>query len=399
MCLIDRFRESLSLFAFDEAEELAFSIKRSNLPEKLKLRVEIEYFLATSQFQYAAFLIKKFRESNDSRISFSFVCLMLRCLYLASKCLEARSLVESVLSDPSCKEGDAVVLLSIMVEFDDDYVVNMIHSANIGFGVKGQFSSFKEDRAPLCSDRVERVFNRQQRFIFVGGTPRSGTSALGVFLNRHSDIAMTVERYGYVQGFHPNMFEHDQLCRGKGIADKEKFREKVENATFLGDKRPNFLFGWFLTRKNFSPEEIKIVHLTRDPYLVAESYNKRAILQAEGSGSWGSWPYSPRNQVYAVRDMNINNKYVKEIKKDNLFQDSLLVADSSEVYSSERKLIEIVDWMGLPVTKEVKEKAKAVVQKSKHYKAKEKYSKSTYEYVNKNLDWCLFDSVLEYRDL
>ncbi|MEQ9315840.1 MAG: sulfotransferase, partial [Henriciella sp.] len=48
--------------------------------------------------------------------------------------------------------------------------------------------------------------NPDQKFLFVSGAPRSGTTALGELLNVHPEIHIHTERYAFHLGYHPDMF-------------------------------------------------------------------------------------------------------------------------------------------------------------------------------------------------
>jgi hypothetical protein len=141
-------------------------------------------------------------------------------------------------------------------------------------------------------------------YLFVSGSARSGTTALGRLLNLHPRIAMFIELYDPSYGYLPEMFEPENiraLHAGGHIQPHERNQEmlaRVASARFVGDKRPGFVRAHPLTLSHFAGLPVTIVHTARGIYDVAHSYIDRAVR--------GTWAAS-RDHRLAVDDLNLNN--------------------------------------------------------------------------------------------
>lgn len=160
--------------------------------------------------------------------------------------------------------------------------------------------------ALLFSERLGAASDPSRGYIFVSGSPRSGTTALGKLLNLHPDVAIFTELYSGLLGYHPTMFESSFIsyARDRGnfsafdAEENGKYFSMLGRMRFIGDKRPNFLFSINLTANWFFEKKMTIVHVVRDPFDVAASYNERVR-----KGTWSE----NRDHLSAVSDMNMNN--------------------------------------------------------------------------------------------
>ena len=131
-----------------------------------------------------------------------------------------------------------------------------------------------------------------QDYLFVCGTPRSGTTAMARLLNYHPDIVLGVERFKrhYSQG------ELD--ARLRDLFDKDRFfafseedtnvsvdmafarryelqKQKYDSAIYVGDKWPGFYKTFQSLRRTFFA--CRVIFTLRDPYAVARSWQMRAV--------------------------------------------------------------------------------------------------------------------------
>ena len=118
------------------------------------------------------------------------------------------------------------------------------------------------------------------RFLFVSGVPRSGTTAMGNLLGLHRNVAMYIELYPPGYGYRPEMFLYQNVLT---LSNAAILRLSAKNASVLnksaackivGDKRPNFLYSAELTLPNFATSQLKVVHVVRNIYDIATSYQK-----------------------------------------------------------------------------------------------------------------------------
>lgn len=151
-----------------------------------------------------------------------------------------------------------------------------------------------------------------KKYLFVVGTPRSGTTALGNVLAQHPQILMGIERYGHKIRRHnfgvtPELFEKERFLDiqpddtfysdfGFAKVAYENVEEKIETATYVGDKVPMLFQTADLLLEAFAGHDIKIVYIFRNIFDVAASYNARA-----DKGT--NWPATMRHEA-AVRDWN-----------------------------------------------------------------------------------------------
>lgn len=290
-------------------------------------------------------------------------------------------------------DKDKLMILSSVVELGHQDVSDLIKIANVKINER---SKFILDRAPLTNS-CDALKGRDGKFLFVSGTPRSGTSAFGVLLNYSDEVALSVERYGYAQGYHPFMFNPENLFYTKEYEKKYKsIREKLDKAIYVGDKRPNFLFSWEVTKKHFPPEKIRIIHFIRDPYLVAESYRKRAEKQAAGKDAWSPNAIAPRDEFYACHDLNLNNKLCLDLLNDESYRDSILVVNSENFYQKLSNVEKVFDWLGLEFDEKIKKSSEMMLDKSKKIKSSSILSKEVAIEVDRYLDFRAHENILNY---
>lgn len=131
-----------------------------------------------------------------------------------------------------------------------------------------------------------------QRHLFIGGCPRSGTSALAFLLNEHPHVALGFERFKRVraqldpfhfsapQFFSPVLAETD--IRGELLYRRLRARWEGGSVTVVGDKVP--LYTRVLPQLLARFPGARVAVLMRDPLAVARSFARRA----EDPQDW--WP-------------------------------------------------------------------------------------------------------------
>jgi hypothetical protein len=170
------------------------------------------------------------------------------------------------------------------------------------------------------------------RFLFVSGVARSGTTALGRLLGSHEDVAMYTElylpRYGYV----PEMLapENVYMLAEKGLLGLNERNAlvlgKSAQCGVVGDKRPGFLVSAELSLANFARHQMKVVHLVRNIYDVAASYQRKFE-----AGMWN------KDFCTAVDESNLSNRLVLSFLTGE-YRNSFVIVDYDRFWYSAKNL-------------------------------------------------------------
>ncbi|MDJ0655476.1 MAG: sulfotransferase [Xanthomonadales bacterium] len=191
------------------------------------------------------------------------------------------------------------------------------------------------------------------KYLFVGGCPRSGTTALLQLLNSHPGIALGKERYKNVQGLTPRHFETDQFLHPSAeetnLLDMDHYaalRRKMRRGDilYIGDKTP----GYYRRISELSQafEQARFLMIWRDPVRVASSFQHRAQRAA---GGW-SEEHDYRN---AIRQWNSSlTRYRQFMRQGGHGQ--LMLLHYEWLYSGDFEYLRSVfRFLGLDVTDEV----------------------------------------------
>ena len=166
-----------------------------------------------------------------------------------------------------------------------------------------------------------------QKYIFICGCPRSGTTALVRLLNAHQSVAIGMERYKYYankneiskinqNAFTPKMFfdlkdEQTNIKWHEFYADlADKYRSKPE---YNGDKYPHYYR--FYNEINENLGNVKWIFILRNIDSVAKSYNARAANPKDG------WP---KEADYKKAVVHWNESLIKTWKYQKHKPDSQL---------------------------------------------------------------------------
>ena len=169
-------------------------------------------------------------------------------------------------------------------------------------------------------------------YLFVCGTPRSGTTAMARTLNYHPDIVLGVERFklrysdgeyddaGYRGLFSKDRFfafsaEDTNVSADMAFARKyELSKAKYDSAIYVGDKSPRLYERLRFLRRTFLA--CRVVFMLRDPFHVARSWQIRAT---DPNDQW------QRCNDYhaAVDEWNASISHVA--RSTDMFRDDLIV--------------------------------------------------------------------------
>ena len=220
-------------------------------------------------------------------------------------------------------------------------------------GAQAQVQPRESELLPLRFLNEPVPTDHAHRNLFVSGCPRSGTTALGQLLRRHPAVALYTERFNGHYGYCPQQFENQNALTDADLDNKlhgqwTQTERKSHNSMWVGDKRPNFLTGWHISKHHYSPDRIRIVHITRSAADVAASYAQRCRKSIEGSENVvRGWPRH-RNEYAAAFDLNVNNRILISMLNSR-FADSILVVNYEHVFSDPDQATAIFDWLGLPL--------------------------------------------------
>lgn len=155
------------------------------------------------------------------------------------------------------------------------------------------------------------------RFAFVAGCSRSGTTSLVRLLNSHPAVAVGMERYKYAfDELWPNQIDQALFSLHRFFDFRESdtnvnpdkdgrwvyFYEQLERkiragaVTVMGDKVPARFGVMETVHRNFP--DPRIIFIFRDPDAVARSYARRA--RDPDDADWPAW----RSSESAIRDWN-----------------------------------------------------------------------------------------------
>jgi hypothetical protein len=141
---------------------------------------------------------------------------------------------------------------------------------------------------------AERTASGPRRFLFLAGCPRSGTTELTSFLNRHPRIYVGYERflslYNKKDAVNPSLFEPERFVTlepgdtfWRSLDEmpdwSEEGRAKYPSADIVGDKAPYALFHIPRLRQQF-PDAVFVIAV-RDIVSVARSWERRARNSAD----------------------------------------------------------------------------------------------------------------------
>jgi hypothetical protein len=195
-----------------------------------------------------------------------------------------------------------------------------------------------------------------KQYLFVCGSPRSGTTAMWNFLTSDERIKMGVERFGNLFFSKPLSAELFEKNRFYDLVEGDTFYSSLdgftdyytsieanyENGIYYGDKIP--LLYNYLDRLSVTLPQAKVVIMLRNIIDVAASYEARANNESDDS-----WNRDKRTKS-AIEDWRTSLKVIKE----NIDNSNIIPVIYEDFYSDISEAQALYDELGLNFTPEVK---------------------------------------------
>jgi tetratricopeptide (TPR) repeat protein len=157
-----------------------------------------------------------------------------------------------------------------------------------------------------------------QKFLFVSGLPRSGTSALGKFLNLSEDIGIYQELLSPLYPYSPSSFDKEFVSQELNGHPHEQFNRNIliknSVARYIGDKRPMFYYRMKHTLDLLKFHDVRIWHVVRPIHHVCLSYQRRASNPEDKSWDIGM------DYKAAVYEYNLMMRFFNEFDYDSLLE-------------------------------------------------------------------------------
>ena len=189
--------------------------------------------------------------------------------------------------------------------------------------------------------------------IFIGGCPRSGTTAMARLLNVHDRVVVGYERYGkrFMDKLPQDAFDRERFFAvTPGDAFYSSFEEinwdpyrtwreayvKFDNALVVGDKIPK-IYGYLKEIADYIPSA-KFIMMVRNLYDVASSYEARVadsadpLWQDDFAVAAADWNES----LYAIKTWTVRHR--------------MLVVSYEDLFLRGEGLDRILEFLGVEIT-------------------------------------------------
>jgi hypothetical protein len=190
-----------------------------------------------------------------------------------------------------------------------------------------------------------------ERYLFIAGCPRSGTSALAFLLNEHQRVALGFERFKRVRAtldpfhFTPDQFFSPVLAetdiQGELLYERLRKRWQAGAVSVIGDKVPLYTRVLPQLLERFS--DGRVVVLVREPRDVAASFRRRAADPED----W--WPAENDHRL-AMEMWNEALEQVRAVERDGN-GDRVFLLPYEPLLAGEVRWLEALLWfIGLSAT-------------------------------------------------
>ena len=190
------------------------------------------------------------------------------------------------------------------------------------------------------------------QYLFICGCARSGTTTLADLLRSHNKMAMGRERYAVRfrlrKPIDASLFERERFCHRLEEGDTHhhslnnyylELYSRFDQCTHIGDKIPKIYEDYDFWRKAFPGA--KFIFLLRNPFDVAQSFEKRAEITKKNGGLWPA----DRDYQNAIEEWNLSlGNTIAELANKDIF-----VLEYESLYLNDALLSQLFSFMGLPV--------------------------------------------------
>jgi hypothetical protein len=207
-------------------------------------------------------------------------------------------------------------------------------------------------------------------YLFVCGCARSGTSITTELLRSHPKIAIGRERYNSLfktnsQSFNSALFERLRFCQE--LLDTDTHHRQLDSYysrvlanwnqyQYIGDKVPSLFKQYDVLMSGFFTP--KILFLLRNIFDVSQSWEMR---RKESIANNGPWEHDKGYEA-AIDEWNISLSNTLRAMED--YPDNILVVSYETLFSDQKSLKRIFDFVNLEPTAEVVEYWQASALKS-----------------------------------
>lgn len=192
--------------------------------------------------------------------------------------------------------------------------------------------------------------------LFVVGCPRSGTTALANYLNRHPEILLCIERYKYLdpERIQPDLFTVERILdyrKNETNIPRERHTELLgekdpEKLRWIGDKEPVY-YKYFENLSANNPGA-RFIMIHRPVEEVAESFEARAQNPAD------KWPARAGFEE-GVRRWNLSIKYARDFMQSREDPNLLILDYRDFFYRNEACILLISRFLELEFDESVRE--------------------------------------------
>lgn len=244
--------------------------------------------------------------------------------------------------------------------------------------------------------------------LFITGTSRSGTTTMADFLRLDQRIVMGRERYGYQiekpESFGPALFEKQRFCIDFRLEDShhtvhqpyyEQAYSYFDQAAWVGDKIPNLFEHYQQVIERFP--SCKIIYMARNPYEIADSFQKRADKTKQQLAHGGSaerlWPVE-RDWSAAVDEINLSvSETVTRFNSERFF-----VVDYSRLYLDPKLLEAIYEFLELPLSPQLLGNWQDFAESRRNIELKRQLdlTESQRSLIAASINWSEFSNLLQH---
>jgi hypothetical protein len=200
-----------------------------------------------------------------------------------------------------------------------------------------------------------------QKYLFICGCPRSGTSAIVKLLNSHPSIAIGMERYKFyakdnmIGNINEEAFKSENFFAIKEYQTNivwkdfyDSLKPKFTNdLLMIGDKYPQYYNFYEKIANNFP--DAQWIFMVRDILDVAASYNARALNEKD------NWP---ENANYLRAVAHWNNSLAKTWKyiKANENRKKVFICNYEKIFSGDTHYFNsLISFLEIDIVDEIRE--------------------------------------------